>query len=81
MGLERRGRAVHGRLEVNPSGEEPRDRPKQNNAGLWEPYDRRLSRTVLREREGEVPSRYSPGFREKRLRRQLALTACEYQVH
>lgn len=29
MGLERRDRAVHGRLEVNPSGEEPRDRPKQ----------------------------------------------------
>ncbi len=29
MGLERRGRAVHGRLEVNPSGEEPRDRSKQ----------------------------------------------------
>ena len=29
MGLERRGRVVHGRLEVNPSGEEPRDGPKQ----------------------------------------------------
>ncbi|MFT7648730.1 MAG: hypothetical protein ACI8Y4_003482 [Candidatus Poriferisodalaceae bacterium] len=29
MGLERRGRAVRGCLEVNPSGEEPRDRPKQ----------------------------------------------------
>ena len=27
-----------------------------------EPYDGRLSRTVLREREGEVPSRHSPGF-------------------
>ena len=61
MGPERRGRAVHGRLEVNPSGEEPTDRPRQKNAGLWEPYDGRLSRTVLREREGEVPSRYSPG--------------------
>ena len=61
MGSERRGRAVHGRLEVNPSGEEPTDRPKQKNAGLWEPYDGRLSRTVLREREGEVPSRHSPG--------------------
>ena len=60
MGPERRGRAVHGRLEVNPSGEEPTDRPRQKNAGLWEPYDGRLSRTVLREREGEVPSRYSP---------------------
>ena len=60
MGSERRGRAVHGRLEVNPSGEEPTDRPRQKNAGLWEPYDGRLSRTVLREREGEVPSRYSP---------------------
>ena len=60
MGPERRGRAVHGRLEANPSGEEPTDRPKQKNAGLWEPYDGRLSRTVLREREGEVPSRYSP---------------------
>ena len=63
MGSERRGRAVHGRLEVNPSGEEPTDRPRQKNAGLWEPYDGRLSRTVLREREGEVPSRYSPGSR------------------
>ena len=51
MGPERRGRAVHGRLEVNPSGEEPTDRPRQKNAGLWEPYDGRLSRTVLRERE------------------------------
>ena len=51
MGSERRGRAVHGRLEVNPSGEEPTDRPRQKNAGLWEPYDGRLSRTVLRERE------------------------------
>ena len=62
MGSERRGRAVQGRLEVNPSGEEPTDRPKQKNAGLWEPYDGRLSRTVLREREGEVPSRHSPGW-------------------
>ena len=61
MGSERRGRAVQGRLEVNPSGEEPTDGPKQKNAGLWEPYDGRLSRTVLREREGEVPSRHSPG--------------------
>ena len=61
MGPERRGRTVHGRLEVNPSGEEPTDRPRQKNAGLWEPYDGRLSRTVLREREGEVPSRHSPG--------------------
>ena len=51
MGPERRGRAVHGRLEANPSGEEPTDRPRQKNAGLWEPYDGRLSRTVLRERE------------------------------
>jgi len=33
----------------------------QPEAGLWEPYDGRPSRTVLREREGEVPSRYSPG--------------------
>ena len=63
MGSERRGRAVHGRLEVNPSGKEPTDRPRQKNAGLWEPYDGRLSRTVLREREGEVPSRHSPGQR------------------
>jgi len=27
------------------------------HAGLWEPYDGRPSRTVLREREGEAPSR------------------------
>ncbi len=32
----------------------------QPHAELWEPYDGRLSRTVLREREGEVPSRHSP---------------------
>ena len=55
MGPERRGRAVHGRVEVNPSGEEPTDRPRQKNAELWEPYDGRLSRTVLREREGRFP--------------------------
>ena len=73
MGSERRGRAVHGRLEVNPSGEEPTDRPRQKNAGLWEPYDGRLSRTVLREREGEVPSRHSP--RPKRRRVLLRLTS------
>ena len=58
MGSERRGRAVHGRLEVNGSGEEPTDRPRQKNAGLWEPYDGRLSRTVLRERE--VKGRFPP---------------------
>jgi hypothetical protein len=27
---------------------------------LWEPYERRRSRPVLREREGVIPSRYSP---------------------
>ena len=32
-------------------------------AGLWEPYDGRLSRTVLREPEGETPSGYSPSIR------------------
>ena len=32
----------------------------QPHAGLREPYDGRLSRTVLTEREGEVPSRHSP---------------------
>ena len=32
MGSERRGRAVHGRLEVNPSGEEPTDGPKQKKS-------------------------------------------------
>ena len=44
-----------------PFGEEPDRSTRQKNAGLWEPYDGRLSRTVLREREGEVPSRHSPG--------------------
>ena len=73
MGSERRGRAVHGRVEVNPSGEEPTDRPRQKNAGLWEPYDGRLSRTVLREREGEVPSRHSPGSELLGLRGLLGL--------
>src|SRR5262249_39655194 len=28
---------------------------------LWEPYERRRSRPVLGEREGAIPSRYSPG--------------------
>src|SRR6185312_13332899 len=32
-------------------------------AGLCEPYDGRPSRTVLRGREGEAPSRSSPGMR------------------
>ncbi len=32
----------------------------QPRHGLWEPYDGRLSRTVLREPEGETPSGYSP---------------------
>ena len=41
----------------------------QPHAGLWEPYDGRLSRTVLREREGEVPSRHSPGLARVRLTR------------
>ena len=36
MGPERRGRAVHGRLEVNPSGEEPTDRPKQKKLKSFE---------------------------------------------
>ena len=35
----------------------------QPHAGLREPYDGRLSRTVLTEREGEVPSRHSPPSR------------------
>ena len=69
MGSERRGRAVHGRLEVNPSGEEPTDRPRQKNAGLWEPYDGRLSRTVLREREGRFPPATHQGLKHsKRLK-------------
>ena len=63
MGSERRGRAVHGRLEVNPSGEEPTDRPRQKNAELWEPYDGRLSRTVLRER---VKGRFPPATHQAR---------------
>ena len=36
MGPERRGRAVQGRLEVNPSGEEPTDRPKQKKLKSFE---------------------------------------------
>ena len=48
----------------------------QPHAELWEPYDGRLSRTVLREREGEVPSRHSPGLlrpRRQPLRRRIRL--------
>ena len=36
MGSERRGRAVHGRVEVNGSGEEPTDRPKQKKLKSFE---------------------------------------------
>ena len=36
MGSERRGRAVQGRLEVNPSGEEPTDGPKQKKLKSFE---------------------------------------------
>ena len=36
MGSERRGRAVHGRLEVNGSGEEPTDRPRQKKLKSFE---------------------------------------------
>ena len=36
MGSERRGRAVQGRLEVNPSGEEPTDRPRQKKLKSFE---------------------------------------------
>ena len=36
MGPERRGRAVHGRLEANPSGEEPTDGPKQKKLKSFE---------------------------------------------
>src|SRR5262249_7737265 len=32
----------------------------QRSVLLWEPYEWRHSRPVLREREGEIPSRYSP---------------------
>ena len=80
MGPERRGRAVHGRLEVNPSGEDPTDRPRQKNAGLWEPYDGRLSRTVLREREGEVPSRHSPGTHRPKPKTGPRRTVHSYQL-
>ena len=36
MGSQRRGRAVHGRLEANPSGEEPTDRPRQKKLKSFE---------------------------------------------
>ena len=36
MGSQRRGRAVHGRVEVNPSGEEPTDGPKQKKLKSFE---------------------------------------------
>ena len=34
--------------------------PRPLEVGLWEPYDGRLSRTVLREPGGEIPPGYSP---------------------
>ena len=43
----------------------------QPHAGLWEPYDGRLSRTVPREREGEVPSRHHQGGCPRPVRRLL----------
>jgi hypothetical protein len=46
----------------------------------WEPYAGRLSRRVLREREGEVPSRHLPerGDREPGSRcESRALTGCQ----
>ena len=42
--------------DCSPTGTSSRPRL----VGLWEPYDGRLSRTVLREPEGETPSGYSP---------------------
>ena len=45
-----------GNQRSSPTGTSSRSLP----AGLWGPDDRRLSRPVPREREGEVPSRYSP---------------------
>ena len=36
MGSERRGRAVHGRVAANPSGEEPTDGPKQKKLKSFE---------------------------------------------
>ena len=36
MGSQRRGRAVHGRLEVNGSGEEPTDGPRQKKLKSFE---------------------------------------------
>src|SRR5712691_4338600 len=65
-GPERRVPGRSGRPEANPQGEEPRGGPKRtvrshaSEAGLWEPYDGRLSRTVLREPGGEIPPGYSP---------------------
>jgi len=42
-------------LDCSPTGTSSRP----PTAGLWEPYDGRPSRTVLREPEGETPSGYS----------------------
>jgi hypothetical protein len=51
------------------------------HAGLWEPYDGRPSRTVLRGREGEAPSRYSPGLDEVRPVRQYRVQVGQLSGH
>ena len=52
MGPERRGRAVHGRVEVNPSGEEPTDGPKQKKLKSFE-----IPKSVLFLRRGRRSGR------------------------
>jgi hypothetical protein len=49
---------------VPPSCSPTGSLPGPPTTDLWEPYDWRRSRTVLREREGEAPSRHSPDGRE-----------------
>ena len=58
------------------------DRAKPYAAEQWEPYDARVSRTVLREREGAIPSRHSPRCGARQLNGELSFrlrlpVACE----
>ena len=51
----------HQHRRVSPArGGADRRAAAEAMAGLWEPYDGRLSRTVLREPGGEIPPGYSP---------------------
>ena len=66
MGLERRSRAVHGRFEVNGSGEEPRDRSKQKKLKSFE-----ISKRLIYGASVEGPSERRSAGRGRREHRRV----------